>query len=92
MLRNIKVEDMTITDELGTKWELHYFIKVLKGQHGDDVYGLKVEMRPGDDNESFYEETEGLTYSYAEVEEWARRLASGTVTPMSLHALVDEWV
>lgn len=78
-----QIEKVNIQSETGSIWELKYYVQEL-----GKAYGLKIERYAA--GETVSEETCGITLSYEEAESMARKLAKGTVTPLSLHDVVDD--
>ena len=89
MFNDLRVGNSELKDETGNIWELGYYVRTFNEEQGQVVYGLKIE-RSDADNQKMSESTCGLTSSYEEAEGIAMQLLEGTVTPMSLHAVVDD--
>jgi len=90
MVKSKRLENMQLTDDKGVVWELEYYVQIFNEQVENPFYGIKIEKTGGEKRIS--EETCGLTHSYEKVECWVRKLAAGTVTPSSLHDIVDDFV
>ena len=90
MARSKKLESVLLTDEIGIMRELEYYIQIFDDDVGNTFYGIKIEKTEAGNRIS--EETCGLTHSYEKAECWVRKLAAGTVTPTSLHDIVDDFV
>ena len=86
MVKDLRVEVRAITDETGAVGELRYYVRIF-----NMAYGIKIELCTSE-GIVFSEETCELTYSYDDAEGWVKKLASGRVTPMSLHDMADEFV
>ena len=87
----IQIDRAEMKDENGTVWELGYYVRSFNDSGGgQDVYGIKIERVniPVGCKES--EETYGITRSFEEAEMWAKKMAAGTVTPVTLHDIVDD--
>ena len=88
-----QVEMMELTDEMGKKWELKYYVWGMNASYGIKIERCSKEIETGqlgDASAKMSEETCGLTSSYEEAEKWVRSMADYTVTPFSLHAVVDD--
>jgi len=81
--RDFLVGNAELRGEDEKRWKLLYYIS-LDGA----VYSIKIE-RVGSDG-TLTEETGGLTYSHSEAEAWVKMLIKGTVTPLTLHEVVDD--
>ena len=90
MTKSKRLESMRLTDDGGVVWELEYYVQIFDDEVGNTFYGIRIEKVGAE--KSISEETCGLTHSYEEVEYWIRKLAAGTVTPSSLHDIVDDLV
>lgn len=66
-------------------WELKYYVREL-----EEVFGVRIERHGA--GEVISEETCGITASYEEAQRWVRKMAEGGVTPLTLHAIVDDMV
>lgn len=81
-----QIDSSTLRGEEGTEWELKYYVGTL--ETNPITYSIKIERcSPG---ETLTEETGGITTSYEEAEKWAKIMAKGSVTPISLHDIVDD--
>jgi len=80
---NLLVERVKLTDENGIEWEIMYYVGTSEG-----AYSLGIE-RTGKDS-TMVEETKGITHSYEQATTWLKTLVKGVVTPLSLHAIVDD--
>jgi hypothetical protein len=98
---DIPVKSTSVTNEQGGIWELQYFVREYEKYLEQKAYGLKITRHSALDNagntndnvmNTISEETQVLTHSYEEAEEWAHKLAAGLVMPMSLHEIADDLV
>ena len=92
MREDVKIVDSQFTDESGITWELRYYIKIYEEGTDNAAYGIKVEKVNTNLNKKTSEETKGLTHSYKEAEELAQKLATCTVTPITLHSIIDDLI
>ena len=90
MIKSSRLENIQLTDDGGVVWELEYYVQIFDDGTENTFYGIKIKMTGAET--SISEETFGLTHSYKEAECWVRKLAAGTVTPSSLHDIVDDLV
>jgi len=81
----------TIVTDKGDKWLLDYYIQTYEGRGGHEIYGLKINKSTPDGVLIESEETFATTETYAEVVAMAKAFAKGTVPPVVLLEMVDEW-
>ena len=91
MAKGFCVERVELAGERCGILELGYYVQAFCNNGEQTVYGIKIEKTDTNGDISS-EETYGLTQSCKEAEGWVRKLAAGTVTPLSLHAIVDDLV
>lgn len=92
MNRNEWVTDAGFETENGMSWVLRYYIQVVMTEAELPVYGLTVEKYTGDGKLAETESTGAFTGSYEEAAALAARFARGTVTPLVLLEMADEWL
>ena len=85
------IESTVLCDEKGTQWELRYYAPKLDEPVGEPPYGLRIEQQAQGTAGILAEETRGLTHSYDQAADWARKLAKGKVLAMSLYELADDF-
>jgi len=89
MTKDYCIGRVELADQEADILDLGYYVQAFDDTKGRVVYGIKIEKTDTIGNTSS-EETWGLTYSYDEAEGWARKMAAGTVTPLSLFAITDD--
>ena len=77
------------TDE-GELWNLDYHLLTIDGGEST-VYGLRVVKSTPEGVPAESEETLGITDSYEEVMSMITDFANGSVPPVVLFEMVDEW-
>jgi len=91
-----------LTDELVTKaeiqtengeiWVLDYFLQTTEGENGEEFYGLRIDKSTPDGELCEREETPALTNSRDNALALLNAFARGTVPPVTLLEMTDEWL
>ena len=89
--KTIPVAHAAITLEDGKMLILEYSLRCLTGPEGEELYGLRVDMRSPNGMLIEREETAALTGSQNEAMALAKVFAEGTVPPCVLLEMVEEW-
>lgn len=88
MFKDEWVADADIQTEKGISWMLKYYVRETE----KTVYDIKIEKYAANGTLVETEATKALTASYNDALALARRFAQGTVTPMVLLEMAEEWV
>ncbi|MCL1877451.1 MAG: DUF6514 family protein [Defluviitaleaceae bacterium] len=89
--RNELVASEKILTDNGELWVLSYFVQFFFNDDGDEYYGLRVEKSTPEGVLIESEETPGISECRDETFAVARAFAEGTVTPVTLIEMTDEW-
>lgn len=85
------VADEKIRLESGETWVLSYYVPVFSGEDGEEIFGLRVEKKSPEGDLLESEETPPLTADRDEIFAMARAFARGSVPPVTLLEMADEW-
>jgi hypothetical protein len=78
--------------ENGESWVLDYYLQASETQEGETIFGLRVDKStPGGVLEE-REETPAVTESRETALEMAKAFAKGSVSPIVLLEMVDDWL
>ena len=83
------ISQTVFTGEDNIERTLRYYVRRL--HQGRPAYGIKITRLSAHES-PLTESTCALTHSYDEAEQWTLWLASGNVTPYTLHDMADELV
>jgi hypothetical protein len=75
----------------GETYELSYFLRVFDGEKGEKFYGLRIDKSTPEGVLIEREETLAVTESHEEILIMARAFAGGSVPPVTLLEMTDEW-
>ncbi|MCL1843135.1 MAG: DUF6514 family protein [Defluviitaleaceae bacterium] len=89
--QNEWVANAEIRLESGETWVLNYYIQSVNSGEGITLYGLKIEKSTPEGVLFESEETGSITESYDEALIMAKAFAKGSVPPVVLLEMADEW-
>ena len=87
----IAVIQSSIHMETGQVYALDYSLRCVTGPEGEALYALRVDMRDQEGTVVECGESAGITGSLDEAKALAAVFADGTVTPLVLLEMIDEW-
>jgi len=95
MSRQIAHDEWVAKAEIRTKsgenWVLNYYLQNFDGENGEKFYGLRIDKSTPDGVLDEREETLAITESYEEAMIMAKAFAKGSVPPVTLLEMTDEW-
>jgi hypothetical protein len=92
LLRGEWIAKAEITTEGGESWALNYYIKNFECEDGEGQYfGLRVDKSTPEGVLIESEETMAITDSYEEALAMANAFAKGSVPPVTLLEMVDDY-
>jgi hypothetical protein len=94
MSQHISHDELVSTAQLrtesGENWILHYFLQVFEGENGG-MFGLRIDKTATDNTLFEREETGAITESRDEALIMAKAFAKGSVPPVTLLEMADDW-
>ena len=84
-----KAEIHTESDET---WVLNYFIPETETESGETLYGLRIEKSSPDGTLYEFQETPFITNHREQALAMATAFAKGSVPPVTLLEMADEWL
>ena len=87
----IPIAKATIHPEGSQPMTLEYYLRCYTGPEGEDLYGMRIDMRHIGGDLAEREETAALSGCVEDVTVLVNAFAEGTVTPCVLHEMVEEW-
>ncbi|MCL2373523.1 MAG: DUF6514 family protein [Defluviitaleaceae bacterium] len=90
-MREQHLQGAVIENDEGQKWLLDYYVQTYEGLGGMELYGLKINKSTLDGVLIETEETFATSETYEEALAMAEAFARGTVPPVVLLEMVDEW-
>ncbi|MCL2356115.1 MAG: DUF6514 family protein [Defluviitaleaceae bacterium] len=88
-----KIAEKSMSADTGEAWILSYFVQTFTKDDGEEYYGLRVEKRRDSETEiEEAEETGGITECRDEIFAIAQAFAEGTVPPLTLLEIADDWM
>ncbi|MCL2049528.1 MAG: DUF6514 family protein [Defluviitaleaceae bacterium] len=92
IVRDEWITKTTLRTETNEEWALDYYLQTFDGEDGGTLYGLKVAKGVPDNEPTEWEETGAVTESRDEALTMLHAFAHGSVTPMALIEIADDWL
>jgi len=86
-----KVAQVSFLADCGTEWILEYFLQEYESEESNKVFGVRVNKSTPDGVLVETEETPAISDVREEVLAMAKAFAKGTVPPVTLLEIADEW-
>lgn len=85
------VANAELCTDSGEQWILDYYLQSFEGEEGAQLYGLRIDKRTHGGELQEREETRAFTESHEDALIMAKAFAKGSVPPVTLLEMADEW-
>ena len=80
-----------LRNEDGDTWVLNYYLQSFAGENSQTAYGLRIDKSTPDGVLCEREETLAITENLEELQIMAKAFAKGSVPPVTLLEMADDW-